>query len=58
MLLIHRTGAKVVGFLTFSKQLKAVSRLLGELEELSAAGIVGDLNDVVPMMIKAIREKV
>jgi hypothetical protein len=29
-----RAGAGVVGFLTFSKQLKAVSRLLGELEEL------------------------
>ena len=29
-----RTGAKVLGFLTFSKQLKAISRLLGELEAL------------------------
>ena len=31
---LARSGAGVVGFLTFSKQLKAVSRLLGELEEL------------------------
>jgi hypothetical protein len=31
---LARTGAKVIGFLTFSKQLKAVSRLLGELENL------------------------
>jgi len=31
---LARTGAGVLGFLTFSKQLKAVSRLLGELEEL------------------------
>jgi hypothetical protein len=31
---LARTGAKVVGFLTFSKQLKAISRLLGELENL------------------------
>jgi hypothetical protein len=29
-----RRGTKVLGFLTFSKQLKAVSRLLGELEAL------------------------
>jgi hypothetical protein len=31
---LARTGAGVLGFLTFSKQLKAVSRLLGDLEEL------------------------
>jgi len=31
---LARTGTKVLGFLTFSKQLKAVSRLLGELEAL------------------------
>ena len=31
---LARTGAGVLGFLTFSKQLKAVSRLLGELEAL------------------------
>ncbi len=31
---LARTGARVLGFLTFSKQLKAVSRLLGELEAL------------------------
>lgn len=31
---LARTGAKVIGFLTFSKQLKAISRLLGELENL------------------------
>jgi hypothetical protein len=31
---LARAGAGVLGFLTFSKQLKAVSRLLGELEEL------------------------
>jgi hypothetical protein len=31
---LARKGAGVVGFLTFSKELKAVSRLLGELEEL------------------------
>jgi hypothetical protein len=30
----ERRGTKVLGFLTFSKQLKAVSRLLGELEAL------------------------
>jgi hypothetical protein len=31
---LAQSGAGVIGFLTFSKQLKAVSRLLGELEEL------------------------
>ncbi len=31
---LARKGAKVIGFLTFSKQLKAISRLLGELEAL------------------------
>ncbi|HSN57203.1 MAG TPA: hypothetical protein VLT32_21220, partial [Candidatus Sulfomarinibacteraceae bacterium] len=31
---LARTGAKVLGFLTFSRQLRAVSRLLGELEAL------------------------
>jgi len=31
---LARTGAGVLGFLTFSKQLKAVSRLLGEVEAL------------------------
>jgi hypothetical protein len=31
---LARTGAKVIGFLTFSKQLKAISRLLGEVENL------------------------
>lgn len=31
---LARRGTKVLGFLTFSKQLKAVSRLLGELEAL------------------------
>jgi hypothetical protein len=31
---LARTGTKVIGFLTFSKQLKAISRLLGELEAL------------------------
>jgi hypothetical protein len=31
---LARTGAGVLGFLTFSKQLKAISRLLGELEAL------------------------
>lgn len=29
-----RTGARVAGFLTFSKELKAIGHLLGELEEL------------------------
>ena len=31
---LARTGAKAIGFLTFSKQLKAIGRLLEELEEL------------------------
>ncbi len=31
---LARTGANVIGFLTFSKQLKAISRLLGDLENL------------------------
>jgi hypothetical protein len=31
---LARTGAGVIGFLTFSKQLKAISRLLGQLENL------------------------
>jgi hypothetical protein len=45
---VARTGAKVIGFLTFSKQLKAIGRLLGELEALEFDAFDLELARVTP----------
>jgi len=45
---VARSGAKVIGFLTLSKQLKAISRLLGELEALEFETFDLELARVTP----------
>jgi hypothetical protein len=55
---LARSGAKVLGFLTFSKQLKAVSRLLGELEALEFASFELELARETPRLFAISRLQV